>query len=91
MGKKLPIPSIHWNESMFIYVTSIADLAEALKGPMFESLKEPEVFRKLRVDEELQTIVWPNGTDLAPEYIYFQAFRNDSRLQATFREWGYVP
>ena len=69
----------------------IADLTEALEGSMFESLKEPEMFRKLRVDEELQTIVWPNGTDLAPEYIYFQAFRNDSKLQATFRKWGYVP
>ena len=68
----------------------IADLTEALEGPLFHSLKEPEVFRKLRVDEELQTIAWPNGTDLAPEYIYFQAFRNDSELQATFRKWGYI-
>ena len=68
----------------------IADLTEALEGPMFELLKEPEVFRRLRVDKELQTIVWPNGTDLAPEYIYYQAFRDDSELQATFRKWGYI-
>ena len=68
----------------------IADLTEALEGPVFESLKEPDVFRKLRVDKELQTIVWPNGTDLAPEYIYYQAFRDDSELQATFRKWGYI-
>ena len=57
---------------------------------MFKSLKAPEVFRQFRVDEELQTIVWPNGADLAPEYIYFQAFREDSGLQAAFRKWGYV-
>ena len=68
----------------------IADLGEALDGPMFESLKEPDVFRRLRVDKELQTIVWPNGTDLAPEYIYYQAFWDDSELQATFRKWGYI-
>ena len=68
----------------------IADLTAALEGPMFEPQKEPDLFRKLRVDEELQTIVWPNGTDLAPEYIYFQAFRDDSELQATFRKWGYI-
>ena len=55
---------------------------------MFESLKDPEVFRKLRVDEELQTIVWPNGTDLAPEYIFYQVFRSDPGLRATFRKWG---
>ena len=68
----------------------IADLTEALNGPMFESLKDPEVFRKLRIDEELQTIVWPNGTDLAPEYIFYQAFRNDPGLRAAFRKWGYI-
>ena len=63
---------------------------EALNGPMFEPLKDPEVFRKLRVDEELQTIVWPNGTDLAPEYIFYQAFRNDPGLRPTVRKWGYI-
>ena len=68
----------------------VADLTEALIGPMFEPLKEPELFRALRVDEELRTIVWPNGTDVAPEYIYFQAFRDDPELQTTFRKWGYV-
>ena len=62
----------------------VADLTEALKGPMFESLQDPDMFRQLQVDEELQTIVWPNGADLAPEYIYYQAFRDDSELQATF-------
>lgn len=68
----------------------IADIREALEGPMFESLKDPDVFRKFRVDEELQTITWPNGADLAPEYIYYQAFRDDPELQATFRAWGYI-
>ncbi|MCY4222339.1 MAG: DUF2442 domain-containing protein [Thiotrichales bacterium] len=68
----------------------IADLAEALDGPMFGPLKDPAVFRKFLVDEELQTIVWPNGADLAPEYIYYQAFRGDPELQITFRKWGYI-
>ena len=67
----------------------IADLTEAIDGPMFEPLKNPEVFRALRVDAELRTIVWPNGADLAPEYIYYRAFREDPGLQATFRKWGY--
>ena len=67
----------------------VADLTEALEGPMFDALKDPDVFRKLRIDEELQTIVWPNGADLAPEYIYYKAFRNDPALRATFRKWGY--
>ena len=68
----------------------IADLTEALQGPVFESLKKLDMFRKLRVDKELQTIVWPNGADLAPEYIYYQTFQDDPKLQATFRKWGYI-
>ena len=67
----------------------IADLTEAIDGPMFEPLKTPEMFRVLRVDAELRTIVWPNGADLALEYIYYRAFREDPGLQATFRKWGY--
>ena len=68
----------------------VADLKEVCQGPVFESLRDPNVFRQFRVDEEPQTIVWPNGTDLAPEYIYYQAFRDDPKLQATFHKWGYV-
>ena len=68
----------------------IADLAGTLDGPMFEPLKDPKVFSTLRVDEELQTIVSPNGADLAPEFIYYHAFRDDPGLQATFCNWGYT-
>ena len=68
----------------------VADLTEALVGPMFDPLRDPDMFNMMRVDEELRTIVWPNGSDLAPEYIYFQAFRDEPELQATFRKWGYL-
>jgi hypothetical protein len=68
----------------------VADLSSALNGPMFESLKEKSSFATFRVDEELETIVWPNGADLAPEYIYFQAFRDEQELQGQFKKWGYV-
>ena len=68
----------------------IADLTDALHGSMFEPLKEKSVFSALTVDDELETIVWPNGADLAPEYIYFQAFKREPELQAQFRQWGYI-
>lgn len=57
---------------------------------MFEPLRDVEVSSQLRVDPELQTIVWPNGADYAPELIYFQAFRNEPDLQEQFRSWGYI-
>lgn len=68
----------------------IADLVDALKGPMFEPLKNPEAFTRFKVDPDLETIVWENGADLAPEYIYYQAFKNETTLQTQFKEWAYV-
>ena len=46
-----------------------ADLSPALWGPMFEPLRDKERFRELVFDPEADTIVWPNGADLAPEYL----------------------
>jgi hypothetical protein len=46
------------------------DLADQLHGEMFEPLKDPKAFRAFRVDPELNTIVWENGADLAPEFLH---------------------
>ncbi|MDQ3775076.1 MAG: DUF2442 domain-containing protein [Pseudomonadota bacterium] len=68
----------------------VADLSDSLCGPMFEPLRDKRLFAQLRVDEELQTIAWPNGADLAPEYVYFRAFHEDRDLQDQFKQWGYL-
>jgi uncharacterized protein DUF2442 len=68
----------------------VADLCEALKGFMFEPLKDKSLFSSFTIDKDLETIVWPNGADLAPEYIYFQAFKNKPELQLQFKQWGYI-
>ena len=68
----------------------VADLSSALEGPVFEQLQDLSVFAQLRVDQELDTIVWPNGADLAPEFLYFQAFKHIPDLQAQFKQWGYI-
>lgn len=46
------------------------DLAEELWGPVFEPLRERAVFIQVAVDQECGTIVWPNGADFAPEWLY---------------------
>lgn len=68
----------------------VADLSDVLQGKIFEPLKNVELFAKFKVDEELETVVWENGADLAPEYIYYQAFKNEPELQSLFKGWGYV-
>jgi hypothetical protein len=46
------------------------DLAPHLVGPVFVPLRDPAVFAAVRLDPELRTIVWPNGADLAPEFLH---------------------
>jgi len=50
------------------------DLVAELWGPVFEPLRDdPQLFRQVRVDEELGTIVWPNGADLDPDVLHGEA------------------
>ncbi len=46
------------------------DLADELEGEVFEPLRDPAVFRQVKVNPETQTIEWPNGADLAPEFLH---------------------
>ncbi|TMK39801.1 MAG: DUF2442 domain-containing protein [Actinobacteria bacterium] len=39
-------------------------------GGVFEPLRDPDYFRRLRVDRQAGTIVWPNQADVAPETLY---------------------
>jgi hypothetical protein len=69
----------------------VADLKGILSGSVFEPLRDPEFLARGTVDPETRTLCWPNGADIAPEYLYFLAFRNDPALSALFSEWGYAP
>jgi len=46
------------------------DLKNELEGEVFGPLQDQSLFQTVQVDPELQTIVWQNGADLAPEFLY---------------------
>jgi hypothetical protein len=46
------------------------DLADELDGTIFLPLRDVAVFGTFRLDTELGTLVWPNGADFAPEFLY---------------------
>jgi hypothetical protein len=46
------------------------DLEPILAGTLYGPLRNPELFRQVRVDPEVRTIVWPNGADFDPASLH---------------------
>ena len=51
-------------------VEKVVDARPILLGPVFHDLQRPEFFRQVSIDPVARTVVWPNGTDVAPEALY---------------------
>ncbi len=48
------------------------DLEPFLHGPIFQPIKNnPLMFRSVKVDQRMGTIVWDNGADIDPDVLYY--------------------
>ena len=51
--------------------TKEIDLQRYLHGPIFEPMRaDPQVFRSVKVDPRMGTLVWDNGADIDPDVLY---------------------
>ncbi len=50
-------------------VEGTVNFAGELSGPMFEPLRDVQIFSRVTLHQELRTLVWPNGADVAPEFV----------------------
>jgi hypothetical protein len=46
------------------------DLGPYLDGEIFKPLRDIEYFKTVRLDDELDTIVWDNGADISPDFLH---------------------
>ena len=72
---------LHVKEATYLYdyvirvrfnngIEGEVDLEKELTGEIFGPLRDKRLFRSFKVDPVLETIVWENGADLAPEFLY---------------------
>ncbi len=63
------------------------DLEPYLHGPIFEPLRQDaQLFRAVRVEPRMRTLVWPNGADMDPDVLYYglkPAWREAQEPQVT--------
>jgi hypothetical protein len=43
------------------------------RGGVFAPLENPAFFRRVQVDPDAGTLVWPNGVDFCPDVLYHEA------------------
>ena len=51
-------------------IIKIVDLQQYLTGEVFEPLNDLDFFKTGRLDPDTDTIVWENGADFSPDFLY---------------------
>lgn len=51
-------------------VEQVIDFQPILAGELFGPLRERELFRNVKIDPEVHTLVWPNGADFDPATLH---------------------
>jgi hypothetical protein len=46
------------------------DFEPMLAGKIYGPLRDPELFKQVRIDPEVHTLVWPNGADFDPATLH---------------------
>lgn len=70
--------------------SGVADLRDVIfteqRVPFLE-LRDENEFKKFKIEHD--TLVWENGLDLAPEFLFFVVFKESSEFEEQFKTWGY--
>jgi hypothetical protein len=58
----------------------LVDLKNHLEGEVFEPLTDVTQFKNFRVDSDIETIVWENGADMSPDFLFDIGVENHQEL-----------
>jgi hypothetical protein len=90
------IVGIHTLEVVFENkIHKTIDLSPVLYGEMYAPLRNPEFFKQVKLDDEVQTLVWPNGADFDPSVLYnwehhVEELGSRAKAWATYNKFGFL-
>jgi hypothetical protein len=65
------------------------DFRPILAGELYGPLRDRELFDKVRIDPEVETLVWPNGADFDPATLHDWP-RHEKAFRELARGWEFV-
>ena len=65
------------------------DFRPVLAGELFGPLRDLELFNRVSIDEEVHTLVWPNGADFDPATLHDWPEQIDG-IKAAVARWDAV-
>jgi len=65
------------------------DFRPVLAGEMYGPLRNLELFNQVRIDPEVETLVWPNGADFDPATLH-EWPANEQAFRELARRWEAV-
>lgn len=51
-------------------LTRMIDFQPVLRGELYGPLRKKELFKQVKLDPEVHTLVWPNGADFDPATLH---------------------
>lgn len=72
------------------HTEQLIDFEPVLAGELYGPLRELEIFNRVKIDEEVHTLVWPNGADFDPATLHDWPERI-SAMEARAKTWESVP
>ena len=68
----------------------VINFQPVLAGELFGPLRDLAVFNQVRIDPEVQNLVWPNGADFDPATLHDWPM-HEAAMAARARQWDLSP
>ena len=67
--------------------SQVIDFQPVLEGELFGPLSDLSLFNQVRIDQEVHTLVWPNGADFDPTTLHDWP-KHKEELKSMARRWS---